>query len=120
MAKSLRSKSKRRMRAVKREKVYGPKELAKLRRMLRSDEAQQEAGNPAAVEVRRGADVVAELRMDTDQAAAKHDARTRLDQDGQYPAYFNQRRIKQQRKQNQAAKHGKQNKNDKRGKRIKW
>uniref|UniRef100_A0A8B9S6L3 Protein LLP homolog n=1 Tax=Apteryx owenii TaxID=8824 RepID=A0A8B9S6L3_APTOW len=98
MAKSLRSKWKRKMRAEKRKK-NAPKELERLKSILRTnaDVVMEEVKEVATVlpprKVLDCCDVadVNDCRMDTDN---KRNKKTLLDQHGQYPIWMNSRQKK--------------------------
>uniref|UniRef100_A0A224YDL0 Protein llp n=1 Tax=Rhipicephalus zambeziensis TaxID=60191 RepID=A0A224YDL0_9ACAR len=112
MAKSLRSKWKRKMRAKKRER-YSVKELAKLKEMLdaaagtsKSDvdmsemctvvdgkqvaERSVESSEPLDTE----ADGQATAEMDVDKPVRKYNPKTLRDEHGTYPVWMNQRAIR--------------------------
>lgn len=103
MAKSLRSKRKRKMRAVKREK-NAPKELARLKQALAHG---QKAGEISMKDIEEIATVVPaeklqdkqmdegadDGKMDID-GKGKFNKTTLLNDLGQYPAWMNQRQIK--------------------------
>lgn len=114
MAKSLRSKRKRKMRAVKRIR-YGEKELARLKEMVAKTE-EKEAKASGAIQKLVGqftnemdvdsataikkikAPKSADSTMETDELNKKNDCKrtTMLNKDGQYPEWMNSRRIKKQ------------------------
>lgn len=113
MAKSLRSKRKRKMRAVKRIR-YGEKELARLKEMVAKTE-EKEAKASGAIQKLVGqftnemdvdgaaskkikAPKSADSTMETDELSKKIDVKrtTMLNKDGQYPEWMNSRRIKKQ------------------------
>ncbi|XP_010706119.1 protein LLP homolog [Meleagris gallopavo] len=93
MAKSLRSKWKRKMRAEKRKK-NAPKELERLKSILRTDadvvmeEVKEVATVLPAEEVLKKQD---DCKMDIDN---KRNKKTLLDQHGQYPIWMNSRQRK--------------------------
>merc|ERR1711862_369724 len=110
MAKSIRSKRKRVMRNIKREKVYGPKELARLKKTLDTPDTEDIIKDEEMVIVRDAKELVKEKEeaaetdtMETNQDK-KFDKKTLMDQDGQYLPWMNQRRIKKQRTTNNAKK----------------
>ncbi|XP_049891701.1 protein LLP homolog [Epinephelus moara] len=104
MAKSLRSKWKRKMRAEKRKK-NAPKELARLKQALSLDkkgeavmtDMQEIATVVPADKIKKQTDVDMgevdgdEGKMDMD---SKRNKKTLLDENGQYPAWMNQRQAK--------------------------
>ncbi|KAL8221473.1 UNVERIFIED_CONTAM: hypothetical protein K2H54_068332 [Gekko kuhli] len=96
MAKSLRSKWKRKMRAEKRKK-NAPKELARLQNILKTnsdvlmDEVKEIATVVPAEKIKEKKDPNEESKMDTD---AKRNQKTLLDQHGQYPVWMNPRQRK--------------------------
>ncbi|XP_059182039.1 protein LLP homolog [Centropristis striata] len=106
MAKSLRSKWKRKMRAEKRKK-NAPKELARLKQALSLDkkgeaamsDMQEIATVVPADKIKKQTDVEMgetgetgdDGRMDMDSKRSK---KTQLDENGQYPAWMNQRQAK--------------------------
>ncbi|TWW64813.1 protein LLP homolog isoform X1 [Takifugu flavidus] len=104
MAKSLRSKWRRKMRAEKRKK-NAPKELARLKQALSLDkkvddvmaEVQEIATVVPAEKIKKQTDVeMAEAegdegKMDMD---SKRNKKTMLDENGQYPVWMNQRQAK--------------------------
>ncbi|XP_059475085.1 18 kDa learning-associated protein of slug [Neocloeon triangulifer] len=105
MAKSLRSKHKRKMRAVKRVR-YGAKELVKLKETV----AKLNAPDGQGVDMSQLSDTVilanskavveaVKAQETTDQSmevdSKKYDKRTFKDKDGNYPPWFNKRKIKQ-------------------------
>ncbi|XP_019398821.1 PREDICTED: protein LLP homolog [Crocodylus porosus] len=91
MAKSLRSKWKRKMRAQKRQK-NGPKELARLRDILKAGNLLSEVQDVATLvppqKVQAPED---QSKMDTDSKRSK---KTLLDEHGQYPVWLNPRQQK--------------------------
>ncbi|XP_075536240.1 protein LLP homolog [Dermacentor variabilis] len=111
MAKSLRSKWKRKMRAKKRER-YSVKELAKLKEMLaaaatsKSDvdmsdtctivdgkqvaDRAVESSDPSGTQ----ADGQASTEMDVDKPVRKYDPKTLRDEHGSYPVWMSQRAIR--------------------------
>ncbi|KAH7966175.1 hypothetical protein HPB49_014114 [Dermacentor silvarum] len=112
MAKSLRSKWKRKMRAKKRER-YSVKELAKLKEMLaaaagtsKSDvdmsdmctivdgkqvaDRAVESSEPSGTQ----ADGQASTEMDVDKPVRKYDPKTMRDEHGSYPVWMSQRAIR--------------------------
>ncbi|XP_048356076.1 protein LLP homolog isoform X2 [Sphaerodactylus townsendi] len=95
MAKSLRSKWKRKMRAEKRKK-NAPKELARLQSILKTnsdvlmDEVKDIATIVSAEKIKEKKDLN-ESKMDTD---TKRNQKTLLDQHGQYPVWMNPRQRK--------------------------
>ncbi|XP_056434217.1 protein LLP homolog [Gadus chalcogrammus] len=115
MAKSLRSKWKRKMRAEKRKKNE-PKELARLKKALATD------GKVAIDDVMDGIQEIATLvpaakltekkvdgevddgKMDLDGKRCK---KTHLDENGQYPTWMNQRQAKKLKGKRHAKKGGK-------------
>jgi len=116
MAKSIRSKRKRVMRNIKREKVYGPKELARLKKTLDTENTEEIMQDEEMVVVRDAKELVKEKEeaesadtMETNQDK-KFDKKTLKDQHGQYLPWMNQRRIKKQRTANNAKKNSKVNK----------
>ncbi|XP_062990844.1 protein LLP homolog [Elgaria multicarinata webbii] len=96
MAKSLRSKWKRKMRAEKRKK-NAPKELARLQRILKSntdvimDEIKEIATVVPAEKVTEKKDPNDETKMDMD---TKRNQKSLLDEHGQYPIWMNPRQRK--------------------------
>ncbi|XP_060100995.1 protein LLP homolog isoform X1 [Heteronotia binoei] len=96
MAKSLRSKWKRKMRAEKRKK-NAPKELARLQNILKTnsdvvmDEVKEIATVVSAEKIKEKKDPNEESKMDTD---IKRNQKTLLDQHGQYPVWMNPRQRK--------------------------
>ncbi|KAG7225605.1 hypothetical protein INR49_005011 [Caranx melampygus] len=117
MAKSLRSKWKRKMRAEKRKK-NAPKELARLKQALNLDkkgeavmtDVQEIATVVPAEKIKKQTDVEMaedegdEGRMDMD---SKRNKKTQLDENGQYPAWMSQRQAKKLKGKRMAKKAGK-------------
>uniref|UniRef100_A0A8C7ZIZ8 Protein LLP homolog n=1 Tax=Oryzias sinensis TaxID=183150 RepID=A0A8C7ZIZ8_9TELE len=117
MAKSLRSKWKRKMRAEKRKK-NAPKELARLKQALSNDkkgevdmaDLEEIATVVSPDKIKKQTDVdtaedAAEgLKMDTDK---KRNKKTLLDEDGRYPVWMNQRQIKKLKDKRMTKKSGK-------------
>ncbi|XP_070848256.1 protein LLP homolog [Chaetodon trifascialis] len=104
MAKSLRSKWKRKMRAEKRKK-NAPKELARLKQALSLDkkgevdmtDMQEIATVVPADKIKKQADVVmGEVEGDDGKMEmdGKRNKKTLLDENGQYPAWMSQRQAK--------------------------
>ncbi|XP_041820285.1 protein LLP homolog [Chelmon rostratus] len=104
MAKSLRSKWKRKMRAEKRKK-NAPKELARLKQALSLDkkgeavmtDMQEIATVVPAEKVKKQADVeMGEVEGDDGKMEldSKRSKKTLLDENGQYPAWMSQRQAK--------------------------
>ncbi|XP_029136994.1 protein LLP homolog [Labrus bergylta] len=116
MAKSLRSKWKRKMRAEKRKK-NAPKELARLKQALSLDkkgeavmaDVEEIATVVPASKVKKQADVnMAEVegddgKMDMD---SKRNKTTLLDENGQYPSWMSQRQAKKLKGRRMAKKGG--------------
>ncbi|XP_054609717.1 protein LLP homolog [Dunckerocampus dactyliophorus] len=115
MAKSLRSKWKRKMRAEKR-KNNAPKELARLKQALSHDkkgdammsDMQEIATVVPAEKIKKDADVDIteagdEGKMDLD---SKRNKKTLLNEHGQYPAWMNQRQAKKLKSKRMAKKGG--------------
>ncbi|XP_057711619.1 protein LLP homolog [Corythoichthys intestinalis] len=129
MAKSLRSKWKRKMRAEKRKK-NAPKELARLKKALsfgKKDEdavmsdIQEIATVVPAENLKKEADVVAAGAGDDGGAMdldSKRDKKTLLNEHGQYPVWMNQRQAKKLKSKRMAQKSGKGKPNKKKG--IAW
>ncbi|XP_061920755.1 protein LLP homolog [Entelurus aequoreus] len=103
MAKSLRSKRKRKMRAEKRKK-NAPKELVRLKQALSNDkkgdaimtDLEEIATVVPAEKIKEDADVTTEAgdgerKMDLD---SKRNKKTMLNEHGQYPVWMNQRQAK--------------------------
>ncbi|XP_026853428.1 protein LLP homolog [Electrophorus electricus] len=118
MAKSLRSKWKRKMRAEKRKK-NAPKELARLKAALRPDGTGDiSMKDVAEIATVLPADKLLETaaedapgpdgpgKMDTDSKRKKN---TMLNEHGQYPAWMSQRQVKKMKRQRlkKKGKHGK-------------
>ncbi|XP_041833170.1 protein LLP homolog [Melanotaenia boesemani] len=117
MAKSLRSKWKRKMRAEKRKK-NAPKELARLKQALSLDkkgeadmtDLQEIATVVQADKIKKKTDVdmeeedVDDGKMDLDK---KRNKKTLLDEHGQYPAWMSQRQAKKLKGKRMAQKSGK-------------
>lgn len=122
MAKSLRSKRKRKMRAEKRKK-NAPKELARLKQTLSLDvkgeavmaDIQEIATVVPADKIKKQTDVEmqeaedGEGKMDMD---SKRNKKTQLDENGQYPVWMSQRQAKKLKGKRMATKkgHGKKKK----------
>lgn len=114
MAKSIRSKWKRKMRSVKREK-YGKKELEMLKQVRAVAEAnkQQNMETSNLYTVKTSEDMKKDQQsadmMETDEK--RRNPKTLKDEHGQYPVWMNQRAIAKRRKiaqkQKKAAKKGK-------------
>ncbi|XP_026182284.1 protein LLP homolog [Mastacembelus armatus] len=116
MAKSLRSKWKRKMRAEKRKK-NAPKELVRLKQALSLDkkgdsamtDMQEIATVVPADKIKKQTDVEMaegdgdEGKMDMD---SKRNKKTMLDEDGQYPAWMSQRQAKKLKGKRMAKKKG--------------
>ncbi|KAM9823658.1 protein LLP homolog [Neosynchiropus ocellatus] len=108
MAKSLRSKWKRKMRAEKRKK-NAPKELARLKQAvgqaLMADLQEMATVVPADQVQKSDADVgdaqATDGKMETD---SKRNKKTLLNEHGQYPAWMSQRQAKKMRAQRQGQK----------------
>ncbi|KAK5848953.1 hypothetical protein PBY51_008631 [Eleginops maclovinus] len=126
MAKSLRSKWKRKMRAEKRKK-NAPKELARLKQALSMDkkgdavmaDIQDIATVVPADKIKKKTDVDMggmegeEGKMDMD---SKRNKVTQLDENGQYPVWMNQRQAKKLKGRRIAKKNG----HDKKKKGLAW
>ncbi|XP_052798200.1 protein LLP-like [Mya arenaria] len=100
MAKSLRSKHKRKMRAIKREK-YGKKELETLKKTLQKATADRDVVMQETCTV-KDADVVraeAAEKMETNKAAGKFHPKTMKNEHGNYPAWMNQRKLRKVKKE---------------------
>lgn len=126
MAKSLRSKWKRKMRAEKRKK-NAPKELNRLKKALSLDnkgevvmsDMQEIATVVPAEKIKKQADVEMveaepdDGKMDMD---SKRNKKTLLDEHGQYPAWMSQRQAKKMK----TKRVGKKSSKDKKKKNIAW
>ncbi|CAK6950055.1 protein LLP homolog [Scomber scombrus] len=129
MAKSLRSKWKRKMRAEKRKK-NAPKELARLKQALGRDvkgdaamsDMQEIATVVPADKIKKQADadmidtMTDDGKMDMD---GKRSKKTLLDENGQYPTWMSQRQAKKM-KAKRMTKKGGQGKQQKKKKGIAW
>uniref|UniRef100_UPI0037E8D6C4 protein LLP homolog isoform X2 n=1 Tax=Semicossyphus pulcher TaxID=241346 RepID=UPI0037E8D6C4 len=112
MAKSLRSKWKRKMRAEKRKK-NAPKELARLKQALSLDkkgeavmaDVQEIATVVPAAKIKKQSDLemAEDGKMDMD---SKRNKKTLLDENGQYPAWMSQRQAKKLKGKRVAKKSG--------------
>ncbi|TNN63173.1 Protein LLP [Liparis tanakae] len=115
MAKSLRSKWKRKMRAEKR-KIVGPKELIRLKQAL----SMGKTGKAVMADMEEIATVVTADQIKEDVADGKMDLdskrnkKTLLDENGQYPGWMNQRQAKKM-KDKRVGKKGSQGKKKKKG-----
>ncbi|XP_051911570.1 protein LLP homolog [Hippocampus zosterae] len=121
MAKSLRSKWKRKMRAEKRKK-NAPKEMARLKQALglgkKGEDAVmsdvQEIATVVPVEkIKKEADVVTEGDGNDDGSMdldSKRNKKTLLNEHGQYPVWMNQRQAKKLRTKRKAQKSGQKGK----------
>ncbi|KPP69690.1 protein LLP-like [Scleropages formosus] len=117
MAKSLRSKWKRKMRAEKRKK-NAPKELARLKTALGlsadgkgeiSAKDVEEVATVVSADKLESRNVDVEMEGDDNTAAkmetdSKRNKRTRLDEHGQYPSWMHQRQAKKLRQKRNAKK----------------
>ncbi|XP_077399332.1 protein LLP homolog [Vanacampus margaritifer] len=131
MAKSLRSKWRRKMRAEKRKK-NAPKELARLKKTLGLDKKgedavmsdMQEIATVIPVEkIKKEADVVNEGAGDDGDSMdldSKRNKKTLLNEHGQYPVWMNQRQAKKLRTRRMAEKSGSKVKINKKKKGISW
>ncbi|KAH3886079.1 protein LLP-like [Dreissena polymorpha] len=101
MAKSLRSKHRRRMRSVKREK-YGKKQIEILKSTL-ANAVTKDVEMKELCTVKTAAEVKAETaeKMETNQASTKYNPKTLKNEHGNYPVWVNQRKIKKVKKQQQ-------------------
>lgn len=115
MAKSLRSKWKRKMRAVKRER-YGQKELERLKKTVGEDGVKKEIdvvmtdisevvtvtdAKNITNKSKPKKDVIEikdEEKMDDDKIVHKYSSKTMKDQFGSYPVWMNQRKISKHKK----------------------
>lgn len=115
MAKSLRSKRKRKMRAIKRIR-YGEKELQRLKEMVAKTEEKEakessvlhklqshftvtsmDTDNQTSEGVAKGKATLGASGMETDVLeASAHKRKTMLNAKGQYPEWMNSRRLKKQ------------------------
>ncbi|XP_017769970.1 PREDICTED: protein LLP homolog [Nicrophorus vespilloides] len=111
MAKSLRSKWKRKGRALKRVR-YGEKELARLKKTLGIDENNKEPNMDQVSEIATVVDgkTVSEPKADGDQMDTTreikeiYDPKTYKDKNGQYPVWMTNKQIKQLKTQTQKKK----------------
>ncbi|XP_029317772.1 protein LLP homolog [Cottoperca gobio] len=119
MAKSLRSKWKRKMRAEKRKK-NAPKELARLKQALSMDkkgeavmtDLQEIATVVPADQIKKQTDVEGEGDDGKMEMDSKRNKATQLNENGQYPVWMNQRQAKRLKGKRMAKKNG-QGKNKK-------
>merc|ERR1712018_283591 len=105
MAKSLRSKWKRKMKAEKRVK-YGEREEKRLVKMLEAaKELKQQDGDDKVMEekVENSEQKPAEDQMDT-SAKSKYSNKSMKDEHGNYPKWMSNRRIQKQKKKTNATK----------------
>ncbi|RWS08946.1 protein LLP-like protein [Dinothrombium tinctorium] len=103
MAKSLRSKWKRKMRALKRER-YAVKELDRLKTMLSKAESVPDVEvvrPPNATTITNDATAVTDetrgcesIEMDSEQCVEKRDKRTLRNEHGNYPIWMNRRQVR--------------------------
>ncbi|PAA60607.1 hypothetical protein BOX15_Mlig010081g5, partial [Macrostomum lignano] len=111
MAKSLRSKRMRHNRAIKREKIYGPKELARLKKTVAGLTDGGTVANDAEMRdvavVRDSTEVAKELAEKRNQQKSAYDSKTLQDEHGCYPPWMNQRRIRRHQAHLQKQKSGK-------------
>lgn len=130
MAKSIRSKWKRKMRAVKRER-YGKKELERLKKTLSITESGSSLSTTGMVDVsdvvtvttkedivekkRKAEETSGENAMEVDVAGRKFNSKTLRDQNGTYPIWVHPRKIRKHKK----AKKIQQKKNKTKNKNIK-
>ncbi|XP_077356033.1 protein LLP homolog [Festucalex cinctus] len=131
MAKSLRSKWKRKMRAEKRKK-NAPKELARLKKTLglnkKGEDAvmsdMQEIATVVPVDkIKKEVDAVVEGAADGDDNMdldSERNKKTFLNEHGQYPVWMNQRQAKKLRTKRMAQKSGSKGKPNKKKKGIAW
>ncbi|KAM9334880.1 protein LLP homolog [Symphorus nematophorus] len=117
MAKSLRSKWRRKMRAEKRKK-NAPKELARLKQALSLDkkgeavmtDVQEIATVVPADKIKKQTDVEMEEGVEGDDGKmdmdSKRNKKTMLDENGQYPAWMSQRQAKKLKDKRMAKKSG--------------
>ncbi|XP_067002648.1 protein LLP homolog [Anabrus simplex] len=116
MAKSLRSKWRRKMRAVKRER-YGKKELERLKTILGIEDGQKDIEMKSITEIATVTDVKTVQQecskgdsADSQAEEMEHDQKrlynkkTLKDQFGSYPVWMNHRQIKRKAKQNRDIK----------------
>ncbi|CAG2115198.1 unnamed protein product [Medioppia subpectinata] len=97
MAKSLRSKWKRKMKTIKRIR-YGDKELTKLKDMCDKRDAKEKANTIGAedkdIEMKVIGSVVAATDVDMKEPMTTRSSKSLLDEFGHYPQWMNQRQIK--------------------------
>lgn len=98
MAKSLRSKWKRKMRAIKSVR-YGVKEKVMLDKMVEQTLAREE------VEVKTVKDIKEDAVMET-ETKSEFNPKTMLNKDGNYPKWMNKNKIKKIKKTNSEKKKG--------------
>merc|ERR1711913_195842 len=106
MAKSLRSKWKRKMRAEKRVR-YGAKERAKLEKMCAAAKEREVAELKTASEIREAAmDSTSEIREDAMDSTSKsgHSQKTYKNEHGNYPKWMSRKKIEKQKKINNKKK----------------
>ena len=113
MAKSIRSKWKRKCRAIKRER-YGKKELERLKKTLGIEESESVSKDVNMSELSQVANVVAAKttqadQMDTDTNKRVFNPRTLRDQHGAYPVWLHPRKTTK----NKVKKKGKKGKKNK-------
>lgn len=124
MAKSLRSKHKRRMRAIKRIR-YGEKELKILKEMVEKTKEKEskdeeilkqieknDSMNVDFISVDNSPDTIVN-KMQVDHIKPKHSRKTMKDEHGQYPEWMNGRRLKKQKMLVKYLKNKKKNKSKK-------
>ncbi|XP_077566254.1 protein LLP homolog [Stigmatopora nigra] len=125
MAKSMRSKWKRKMRAEKRKK-NAPKELARLKKALNFGKKDEDAVMTAIEEIATVVPVE-KITKETDATVSgkgkddKRNKKTMLDEHGQYPVWMHQRQAKKLKSKRMAQKSGKRKLNNhKKKKGIAW
>ncbi|KAL4224980.1 hypothetical protein ACF0H5_015675 [Mactra antiquata] len=113
MAKSIRSKHRRKMRAIKREN-FGKKELERLKGVLEKAKANEDVDMKEIYTEKPIKELKAETieKMDTSKGVKKYDPVTMKDEHGSYPVWMNQRKIRK-RKRSQKRKEKKVQKNTK-------
>lgn len=105
MAKSIRSKWKRKCRAVKRER-YGKKELDRLKKTLGIDEAQTDVKMTEITEIatvttaqeikdKQAENKQTEENMDLEDYLKKYNPKTLRDKNGAFPVWLHPRKVKQ-------------------------
>ncbi|XP_060557120.1 protein LLP-like [Ruditapes philippinarum] len=97
MAKSIRSKRRRKMRNIKRE-AFGKKELEMLKDVVEKAKAEKDVEMKEMFTVKSATELKEDQKMDTSKASRNYNPKTLKNEHGNYPVWMSQRKMKKVKK----------------------